>query len=247
MILDLTRKLIFTSCLAIGLYLLCNLSVYSLFAMSVIWPAILIIAYLSGRSLATPKDRISSSFETKKLVIFSVQNFGLFFCWYIDHQLLLAVLVNIAFRLNVLDMMWKCYNEKHYMYAFAGIPLLFWPIFDVQFHPQFIFEVTNVSTIFVILYMIWLVGSVLKIATNNAISILHPLLPLMFPNNLWFAARTFTGVNIISLIFFKPTHKYLADTSMHAERLKAFSVLYDSLFPLLFIGVMIQLLINQLV
>jgi len=246
MILDLTKKLTITGFLAISLYLLCNLNVYSLFIMSVIWPIFILIAHYLNYSIATPKQRFSNKFDTIKIIAFSLQNFLAFLSLYLDSQLMLTIVVNVAFRLNILDMIRQCYSDRNYMYAIAGIPLLCWPIFDAQFHPQFLFEVTNVSSSFVVLYLLWVGGCVLKVGKDNATVILHPLLPLMFPNNLWFAARTFTGVNLIWMLFFRPTYDYLADTRMHTQKIQEFSKVYDSLFPLIFLGLMIQLLIKQL-
>jgi hypothetical protein len=214
--------------------------------MSVVLPFFLWVAHQFGHAPATPKHLLSDTFQAWKLIVFAMQNLVLFCCWYIGDEFILTILVNVAFRFNVLDMMRQSYKDGDTMYAVTGLPLLCWPIFDAQFHPVFLFEVTNTPSSFGVLYMIWLVGGILKMSKGAAMLVLHPLLPLMFPANLWFAARTFTGVNVISILFFKPTFYQLVDTSKHATKIQAFSKVYDSVYPLLFTGMMIHLLLSYL-
>jgi hypothetical protein len=46
------------------------------------------------------------------------------------------------------------------------------------------------------------------------------------------------------MLFFKPTFDNLADTSMHPQKIQEFAKMYDTLFPLIFFGVMVQLRLN---
>lgn len=232
-----TAKFLSVWALGAGFYYLASVfGFWGYTSIFVIFPPSLLVLHFIFKKVLKWHGLFALPFEAKVLVrvkylTFCTQNAVIMYgYWQKDAEFMSAVMT-WAYRANIFEVLVDFVARKRFTYVPASVLLLL-PYHHFAYDERYVLRSTNLTLNFVGLYTMWFFGFMGYQLEGRWVSVMHTLFPLMAPVEYWFSVRTFTGMYMLVIVYFKPVHRYLIDMkpNISIKTWNHFMYVYDVIF-----------------